>query len=168
MRNVFANALVDESSHLYDTHVIEVNADRNSGDLSQFVDDTLTKRIHRGDLLEGTVEKPLKEQIAARLLERSKGMFSYASLAIDRLCDESISESTVLKEIEEFRGMTDLYERSVNEIRTQSKARVKLTARTTLRWLLCCQETLSVNEFLEAVDVEVCLRFPLHFVCAVS
>ena len=168
LRNVFANALVDESSHLYDTHVIEVNADRNSGDLSQFVDDTLTKRIHRGDLLEGTVEKPLKEQIAARLLERSKGMFSYASLAIDRLCDESISESTVLKEIEEFRGMTDLYERSVNEIRTQSKARVKLTARTTLRWLLCCQETLSVNEFLEAVDVEVCLRFPLHFVCAVS
>ena len=159
LRNVFANALIDEPSHKYDTHVIEVNGDRNHGDLSQFIDDTLTKRIRRGDLLEGTVEKELKEKIAARLLERSKGMFSYASLAIDRLCDESISEFTILEEIEEFRGMTDLYERSVNEIRTQSKTRVQITAKATLRWLLCIQKTLSVNEFLEAVDVEVCLNF---------
>ena len=161
LRNVFASARVDESSRRYDTHVIEVNADRNSGDLDQFVKDTLTKRIHRGDLLEGTVEKPLQEEIAARLLKRSKGMFSYASLAIDRLCDESISEFTVLKEIEEFRGMTDLYERSVNEIRTQSRTRVQITAKTALKWLLCIQETLSVHEFLEAVDVEVCLGFLL-------
>ena len=160
LRNVFASTLVEESSRQYDTHVIEVNADRNFEDLSRFIDDTLTKRIHRGDLLEGTVEKPLKEKIAARLLERSKGLFSYASLAIDRLCDESISESTILEEIEEFRGMTDLYERSVNEIRTQTKSRVQITAKTALRWLLCIQETLSVNEFLEAVDVEVLLGFP--------
>ena len=160
LRNVFAKALVDESSHQYDTHVIEVNVDRNFRDLSQFIDDTLTKKIHGGYLLEGTVEKPLKEEIATRLLKRSGGMFSYASLAIDRLCDESISESMVLKEIEEFRGMTDLYERSVNEIRNQSKTPFQITARTTLRWLLCTQETLSVSEFLEAVDVEVCLGFP--------
>lgn len=134
--------------------MIEVNADRNAADLSQFVNDTLTKRISRGDLLEGTVEKSLKEQISTRLLERSKGMFSYASLAIDRLCDESINQSTILKEIEEFRGLTGLYERSLNDIRTQSKARVRNTAKNTLRWLLCIQETLSVQEFLEAVDVE--------------
>lgn len=154
LRNVFANVLADESSHRYDTHIIEVDADQNLGDLCQFVDDTLTKRIRRRDLLEGNVGQPFKEEIAARILKRSKGMFSYATLAIDRLCDESISELTVLKEIEEFRGMTDLYERSVNEIRTQSKSRVQITANTALRWLLCVQETLSVDEFLEAVDVE--------------
>ena len=161
LRNVFANALVDESSHRYDTHVIEVNADRNSEDLSQFVNDTLTKKIDRKYLLEGAVDEPLKEKIATLLLERSKGMFSYAKLAIDRLCDPDTSESTIIKDIEEFRGTTDLYERSVNEIRTQTKTRVQITAKTTLRWLLCIQETLSVDEFLEAVDVEVCLTFPL-------
>ena len=160
LRNVFARALADESTPRYDTHVIEVTADQNSGDLGKFVYDTLTKRIHREDLLEGTVEKMLKEKIATRLLERSKGMFSYASLAIDRLCDESISESTVLKEIDEFHGMTDLYERSMNEIRTQSRARVQTTAKATLKWLLCVQETLRVEVFLEAVDVEVCPGFP--------
>lgn len=162
LRNVFAGAPTDESSQRYDTHAIEVNADQNCGDLCQFVNDTLTKRIHRKDLLEGTVEKPLKEKIGARILERSKGMFSYASLAIDRLCDESISESTVLKEIEEFPGPTDLYERSVNEIRTESRIRVQTTAKATLRWILCIQETLSISEFLEAVDVEVCLDRIFH------
>ena len=163
LRNVFARALADGSTPRYDTHVIEVTADQNSEDLGHFVYDTLTKRIHRKDLLEGTVEKTLKEKIAARLLERSKGMFSYASLAIDRLCDESISESTVLKEIDEFHGMTDLYERSMNEIRTQSRARVQTTAKATLKWLLCVQETLRVDVFLEAVDVEVCPILPTSF-----
>ena len=166
LRNVFANALIDGSSHPYDTHVIEVNEDRSSGDLSLFVDDALTRRICRGDLLEGHVDTALKEKIAARLITRSKGMFSYASLAIDRLCDESISKFSVLQEIDEFRGMTDLYERSVNEIRTQSRARVQNTAKATLRWLLCIQKTLSVDEFLEALVVEVCLGFPLCFFCA--
>ena len=163
LRNKFAKARSDDSSRRYDTHVIEINADRNSEDLTLFVYDTLAKRIHRGDLLEGTVETPLKEEIARRLLERSKGMFSYASLLIDRLCDESISESMVLKEIEEFHGMTDVYERSLNEIRTQSKVRVQVTAKSTLRWLLCVQETLSVDEFFEAVDVEVRLGFPIYW-----
>ena len=160
LRNVFANALIDETAHRYDTHVIEVNEGRNTGDLRLFVDDALNKRIRRGDLLEGDVESSLKEEIAARLLTRSKGLFSYASLAIDRLCDESISKSSVLKEMDEFRGITDLYERSVNDIRTQSRTRVQTTAKATLRWLLCIQESLSVDEFLEAVVVEVCLSFP--------
>ena len=140
LRNVFANALIDGSSDRYDTHVIEVNEDRNSRDLSVFVDDVLTSRINSRYLLEGDVDTSLKERIAARLFTRSKGMFSYASLAIDRLYDESISESSVLKEIDEFRGITDLYERSMNEIRTQSRARIQTTAKATLRWLLCIQE----------------------------
>ena len=161
LRNVFVNASNDEIVQRYDTHVIEINEDRNLGDLRLFVDDALNKRIRRGDLLEGDVEDSLKEEIAARLLTRSKGMFSYASLAIDRLCDESISKSSVLKEIDEFRGMTDLYERSVNDIRTQSRSRVQITAKATLKWLLCMQETLSVDEFLEAVAIEVRFAFPL-------
>ena len=64
LRNQFTKARGDESSRRYDTHVIEVNADRNSGDLTQFVHETLAKRFRRGDLLEGTVETPLKEEIA--------------------------------------------------------------------------------------------------------
>ena len=135
LRNVFAKALIDGSSHRYDTHAIEVNEDRNSGDLSLFVDDVLTRRIHWGYLLEGDVDILLKAKIAARLITRSKGMFSFASWAIDRLCDESISKSSVLKELDEFRGITDSYERSVNDIRTQNRARVQNTAKATLRWL---------------------------------
>ena len=166
LRSVFANALIDESSHRYDTHVIEVNEDRNSEDMSLFVNDTLTRRIERRDLLEGDVDDSLKKKIAARLITCSKGMFSYASLAIDRLCDESISKFSVLQEIDEFRGMTDLYERSVNEIRTQGSARAQNTAKATLRWLLCVQKTLSVDEFLEALVVDVCLGFSLLILCA--
>lgn len=166
LRYVFANALIDGSSHQYDTHVIEVNEDRNSGDLNLFVDDALTRKIHRGELLEGDVDSSLKEQIAARLLARAKGMFSDASYAIDRLCNGSISKFSVLQEIEEVRRLTDLYERSVNEIRTQNSARVQKTAKASLRWLLCIQATLPVGQFLEAVAVEVWLGFPLRlFLC---
>ena len=159
LRNTFTKARSDDPSPGYDTHVIEVNADRNSGDLTQFVHDTLDKKIRRKDLLEGTVDTVLKDKIAVRLLERSKGMFSYASLLIDRLCDESINESMVLKEIEEFHGMKNVYERSMNEIRTGKDTRVQITAKSMLRWLLCVQETLSVDEFAEVVDVEVRLGF---------
>ena len=160
LRIVFASALVDESSQRYDTHVIEVTADQNSEDLGQFVYDTLTRRINGRYLLQGNVEKTLKEKIARRLLERSKGMFSHASFLIDRLCDESINESTVLKEIDELPGMTDAYARSMNEIRTESRARVQITAKVALKWLLYVQETLSVEVFLETIDVEVCPGFP--------
>ena len=160
LRIVFPSALVDESSQGYETHVIEVTADQNSEDLGQFVNDTLTRKINGKYLLEGNVEKTLKEKIARRLLERSKGMFSHASFLIDRLCDDSINESTVLKEIDELPGMTDAYERSMNEIRTESRVRVQNTAKTALKWLLCVQETLSVEVFLETIDVEVCPGFP--------
>ena len=67
----------------------------------------------------------------------------------------------ILKEIEEFHGMTDLYERSMHDIRTQGKTRVQITAKSTLRWLLCAQETLTVDELFEAIDVEVRLGLPI-------
>ena len=43
-------------------------------------------------------------------------MFSSANLAIDRLCHENIYESTILEEIDDFRGIADLYERDVKDI----------------------------------------------------
>ena len=57
--------------------------------------------------------------------------------------------------------MTDLYELSLNEIRTQRRIRDQITAKATVKWLLCTQETLRVDVLLEAVDVEVCLGFPM-------
>ena len=155
LRNNFGNDYDNQQNGLYGLHVIEVNADNNHRDMENFINDKVTKRIRSNELLEGEVDSTLKTKITERLLQRSNGKFSFVSVLIDRICDESMSESMVLEEIENSPGITDIYERSVDEIRNSGKPRVQVTAKATLRWLLCLQEQLYTQEFLEAINIEV-------------
>ncbi|KAL9596338.1 MAG: hypothetical protein Q9219_005855 [cf. Caloplaca sp. 3 TL-2023] len=171
LRRVFANAPTEEGGNTGDWHSIEVNATKNLEDVSNYVDKELTKRVSSGDLLEGEVDEDLKKAIKSRLLERSNGMFRYATMQIDRLCDDRMDRITVLEELDKPPpGITSFYDNSVNEIRTESIDRVRITAQNTLRWLLCIQEPLlPINAFLEAVSVEGGVDKPkesnLHSAC---
>ncbi|KAI4120379.1 MAG: hypothetical protein LQ338_007060 [Usnochroma carphineum] len=156
LRRVFATLDTDEPKDTKNWHAIEVNASKNSEDVRNYVDKELAKRISSGDLLEGEVNDDLKTTIKGRLLERSNGMFRYATMQIDRLCDDRMDKATVLEELDKpLPGITSFYDKSVEEIRNESIDRVRLTAQNTLRWLLCIQEPLiPLLAFLEAVVVE--------------
>ncbi|KAL9012151.1 MAG: hypothetical protein Q9173_003064 [Seirophora scorigena] len=152
LRRVFAAPTTDDIDPRGAWHSIEVNADKNSHDLSAYVDFELMKRISSGDLLEGEVKAAVK----ARLLDRSNGMFRYATMQMYRLCDDRMDRTTVLEELDKpLPGITSFYDNSVDEIRIEKIDRVRITAPSTTRRLLCIQEPLlPVNAFLEAVSVE--------------
>ena len=156
LRHEFTNFDVKDPNCSGSWHIIEVNSSRNSGDISRFIDEQLGKKIRKHDLLAGDVDDDLRKIIKNRTFERSNGMFRYASMQIDRLCNDSMDRLTVLDELEKpLPGITSLYERSVNEIKDERIDRVRLTAQASLRWLMCVQDDLPTSAFLEAVSVEV-------------
>ncbi|KAI4113757.1 MAG: hypothetical protein LQ345_005337 [Seirophora villosa] len=171
LRRVFAAPTTDDIDPRGAWHSIEINADKNSQDLGAYVDFELTKRISSADLLEGEVDEKLKAVVKARLLDRSNGMFRYATMQMDRLCDDRMDRTTVLEELDKpLPGITSFYDNSVDEIRNEKIDRVRITAQSTIRWLLCIQEPLlPVNAFLEAVSVEGGIDKPkesnLHSAC---
>lgn len=137
-----------------------MNSARNAEDISRFIDDELDKKIRKHDLLAGDVDADLRAIIKNRTFERSNGMFRYASMQIDRLCNDSMDRLTVLDELEKpLPGITSLYEQSVTEIQNERIDRVRMTAQTALRWLMCVQEELPMSAFLEAVCVEVSVSY---------
>ncbi|KAL6712970.1 hypothetical protein ACLMJK_009525 [Lecanora helva] len=154
LRTSFGKPYENEEDLLHELYVMEVNADSNHKDIEYFIDDQVKRRIKSNDLLEGKVDESLKTKISQRLLQRSNGNFSFVSVLMDRICDESMSKTMVLEEIENSPGISDIYERSVNEIRNSSKPRTQATAKAALRWLLCLQDTLYIPAFLEAVNIE--------------
>lgn len=155
LRRMFATPAMDDTKPPDSWHIIEVNGTKNSGDVSTYVDKEMAKRISSGDLLEGEVDGELRDMIKNRLLERSNGMFSYATMQIERLCDDRMDRITVLEELDKpLPGITTFYDESIESIRNETIDRVRLTAQTTLRWLLCIQEPLPLHSFLEAVIVE--------------
>ncbi|KAL8720021.1 MAG: hypothetical protein Q9225_003066 [Loekoesia sp. 1 TL-2023] len=156
LRRVFATSATDDTNSPDNWHAIEVNADKNAEDVRTYVDKELTKRISGGDLLGGEVDDDLRKAIKGRLLERSNGMFRYAIMQIDRLCDDRMDKITVLEELDKpLPGITSFYDKSVEEIRNETIDRVRVTAQNTLRWLLCIQEPLlPLSAFLEAASIE--------------
>lgn len=154
LQKVFANSPADDPTRSYNWHVIEVNG-RNSDDIRAFIEHELTKKIKDRDLLEGDVDAELRARITTQLIKRSNGMFRYASMQIDQICDDSLDKFTVLEELEKpLPEITSLYDISINDIRHMKNNRVRITAQNTLKWLLCIQKPLPINAFLEAVSVE--------------
>ncbi|KAL8831217.1 MAG: hypothetical protein Q9170_005388, partial [Blastenia crenularia] len=156
LRRVFATPSDDDTiGTSTGWHAVEVNATRNSDDVNTYVDKELTSRAASGDLLDGEVDDELKATIKNRLIERSNGMFGYVTMQLDRLCDDRLDRITVLEELNKpLPGITSFYYNSVEEIRNESIDRVRITAQNTLRWLLCIQESLPLNAFLEAMFAE--------------
>lgn len=168
LQKVFANSPADPTRS-YNWHFIEVNG-RNSDDISAFIEHELTKKIKGRDLLEGDVDAELRARITTQLIKRSNGMFSYASMQIDQICDDSLDKLTVLEELEKpLPEITSLYDISIDDIRHMKNDRVRITAQNTLKWLLCIQKPVPINAFLEAVSVEGGIVKPkqsnLHSAC---
>ena len=169
LRKAFANPAADDQNCPNHLHVIDVDA-RNSEDIDAFIKNELSKKIDNGDLLDGDVDIELKTTITSRLIKRSNGMFRYASMQIDRLCDDRMDKIMVLEELEKpLPGITSLYDNSINEIRHETIDRIRITAQQTLKWLLCIQEPLPIRAFLEAVSVDGGINEPkessLHSAC---
>ena len=135
---------------------IEVNADNNGVDVKKFIHSTLEKRINDKTLLNGDVPDDLKDEIEDTLTGRASNMFLYASLLLEQLCDKNYDDpESIRKRLGSLpRDLKDVYNRIMAEIHDENVTsdRSRLIAQNTFKWLLCAQEPLQSDAFLEAIS----------------
>ena len=135
---------------------IEVNADNNGMDVKKFIHSTLEKRIDDKTLLNGDVPDDLKDEIETTLTGRASNMFLYANLLLEQLCDKNYDDpESIRKTLGSLpRDLKDVYSRIMAEIHDENVTsdRSRLIAQNTFKWLLCAQEPLRSDAFLEAIS----------------
>ena len=135
---------------------IEVNADNNGVDVRTFIHSTLEKRINDRTLLNGDVPDDLKDEIENTLTGRASNMFLYASLLLEQLCDKNYDDpESIRKRLGSLpRDLKDVYDRIMADIHDENVTsdRSRLIAQNTFKWLLCAQEPLRCDAFLEAIS----------------
>ena len=138
-----------------------MTAANNGGDVRTFIQSSLDERIKDKALLHGKVPQDLRDEIEITLTHRANNMFLYAALLLERLCDRSHNDdkASIRKKLASLpRDLTDVYRRIMTEIHDDknNSERSCRIAQNTFKWLLCGQEPLPCEAFLEAVSSPEC------------
>ena len=112
----------------------------------------MDRRIKKGILLDGNVSKRLKKRILETLINGAQGMFRWVEMSLETLSrikfqpdfDYALGRLPV-----KLSGLYDIIYTQIDQTQTYGRD----VAIKTLKWLLCAQRLLSVEEFLAAVDV---------------
>ena len=136
---------------------LEVTSDNNGDDVRTFIKMTLQDRIENKELLNGSVSDALKKEIEDTLTNRANNMFLYASLLLNRLCDQTHQddEGSIRKKLGELpRNLGEVYDRIMAEVHDDknNSQRSCEIARATFKWLLRAQEPLTHDQLLEAIS----------------
>ncbi|KAI4121726.1 MAG: hypothetical protein LQ338_006194, partial [Usnochroma carphineum] len=135
---------------------LEVNAGQNSDDITNFIRYELDGRIKEKQLLHGHVSEDLRKDILSKLSERAGSMFWYASLQLNLLCDPTAEqdESSIRAKLTELPAtLKEAYADIVAEITSSKNSESsREIAQNTFKWLLCAQESLPYDTFLEAIS----------------
>lgn len=135
---------------------LEVSADQNGDDISNFITHELDSRIREKQLLHGLVSDDLRRDILLSLSKRAGSMFWYANLQLNLLCDPTaeLDESSVRARLTELPAtLKEAYTGILDEITSSKNSQSsREVAQNILKWLLCAQEPMPSETFLEAVS----------------
>ena len=142
---------------------IEVTEERNKDDVCEFIEATLDKRVNDKELLNGVVEPELTQlrlKVRDTLISRAQNMFLYASLLLNRLCENTRHDDaeSISKKLDELpRNLVEMYNRIMEEIHDDknNSPRSCRLAQDTFKWLLCAQNAerpLEYRSLLEAIS----------------
>ena len=133
---------------------IEVTAENNGEDVRTFIKTTLQNRIDEHALLNGKVPEKLQADIESTLSYRAQGMFLYAALQLDQLCDRSRinDEDSIRKKLEELpKNITEIYNDTLAAIHEDAQ-RASRIAQNTFKWILLSQAPLPMEALLDAIS----------------
>ncbi|SPJ73916.1 uncharacterized protein FTOL_03646 [Fusarium torulosum] len=135
---------------------LELSSHRNSNDIAKFVELETYRLMNSGKLLRySSAQQELKEDIIRRVASDAQGMFRWASLQLEALC-ELKSDKAVLERLGRLpQTLEELYKEIFQKIENYPSASDRQYAKHTLSWLLCAQRKLSSAEFLTAVSMAV-------------
>ncbi|KAL8657729.1 MAG: hypothetical protein Q9226_001628 [Calogaya cf. arnoldii] len=133
---------------------VYISSDDNGDDVDRYVEQELDKAIDEQRLLQGRVSTSLRQRILDELRSRTHGMFLWARLQIQNLCDPErmIVASDVEAALhhlpatlyELYRGILDRIDRIA--------PRGQILATKTLTWLLCARMPLTPDLLVEMLQ----------------
>ncbi|KAG7007741.1 hypothetical protein G7Y79_00008g023790 [Physcia stellaris] len=151
--NLVGELLIYPSQKLRLKHCnnISISADRNESDIARFVSSEVDRLISKKLLLDGRIHKKLRKRIIETLKSGAQGMFRWVAMSL-----ETLQQIKSKQEFEDRLGrlpskLSGLYDIIHSEIIRSEYGRVAATK--TLKWLLCAQRLLTVEELAAAIQL---------------
>ncbi|ORY68872.1 uncharacterized protein BCR38DRAFT_455710 [Pseudomassariella vexata] len=131
---------------------LDLSSNRNAADIDTFVRWKTRRLIENGKLLRDSAKmKELEEKINDKLTSSVHGMFRWASLQLDELCEQH-TDSAIEERIGKLpKTLEELYEEIHSRIEKYDSNADRQYAQNALSWLLCSRRTLKSEELLAAV-----------------
>ena len=134
---------------------IYVHASNNHGDIKRFIEFEVDKAIKGKRILRGLVPEDVRAEITQTLIKNAQGMFRWASLQIQNLCDPQRIKhpGEVRQELKRLpKSLKQSYDVVYERIKNSGDIS-KAVAESTIKWLMCAQRPLDNLELLAAVAV---------------
>ena len=136
--------------HLENSKNISISATKNSDDIARFVESEVNRLISRKLLLDGNIRPKFKAKIVKTLIDGAQGMFRWVAMSL-----ESLQQIKFHKDFKKALGqlpskLSGLYDIIHTQI-DQTGFYGRRVATMTLKWLLCAQRLLSVDELIAAI-----------------
>ncbi|KAH7372269.1 hypothetical protein BKA66DRAFT_175722 [Pyrenochaeta sp. MPI-SDFR-AT-0127] len=135
---------------------LEIESQRNSSDIAMFVKSRTRQLIQHEELLCYSDSKAEMEKfIVEKVIEGASGMFRWASMQLQYICSFDIDA-----DIKDCLGrlppdLHTLYTEIYGMLTSKPGKFHCAIVKNILHWLLCAQRTLSTEEFLAAVSVDL-------------
>ncbi|KAK4118030.1 ankyrin [Parathielavia appendiculata] len=141
---------------LQDYPNLELSSDKNRDDIAKFVESETNSMIESGTMLRySTSKEELRQKIIKEVTSGAHGMFRWAALQLQALCDLS-SDAAIRERVGRLPPtLEDLYRESLEKLNNYHAEADRKYARRILGWLLCARRKLSLDEFLTAVSIAV-------------
>ncbi|KAM0407431.1 hypothetical protein ACHAPD_012238 [Fusarium lateritium] len=135
---------------------LELSSEKNARDIDKFVELETCRFINSGKLLRYSSDRDkLSQKIKERVASEAQGMFRWASLQLEALC-ELKSDQAILERLGRLpRTLEALYQEIFQKIENSPSVIDRQYARHVLTWLMCAQRRLSSTELLSAVSLVV-------------
>ncbi|KAL6717826.1 hypothetical protein ACLMJK_003911 [Lecanora helva] len=131
---------------------ISISDESNSGDIERFVKSEVRRMINKGRLLDGKISKSIRKKVVSTLIRGAQGMFRWVTMSLAML--EGIKfQPTFLEVLGQLPPkLSLLYDEIMKQINALSTDEHEIATKT-LKWLLCAQRLLSVQELVAAVSL---------------
>ncbi|KAJ3567562.1 hypothetical protein NPX13_g6720 [Xylaria arbuscula] len=132
---------------------LELSSDLNSVDIGRFVKYETKSLIEQGKLLQlSNRQDDLVQKIIQEVSNGAHGMFRWASLQLQALCD-LVTDKAILERLGRLpQTLKELYQEILDKIQRYSAEADRVYAKSALAWLLCGRRRLSADEFLAAIS----------------
>ncbi|KAI0869165.1 hypothetical protein GGS24DRAFT_173997 [Hypoxylon argillaceum] len=146
----------DITYKLRDYPALELSSDLNSVDIRRFVNCKTQLLSRQGRLLPFSHRAyETSETIIQEVCRGAHGMFRWAELQLEALCD-LVTEKEILERLGRLpRALKDLYQEILDQVQQSSVESERVYAKNALVWLLCSRERLSSEQFLTAISTTV-------------